>query len=156
MVSHMLRMQKVLGSNPSVSNFEKTNKHLFSILPISNTSSLWCVPTCVPHGPIKACCSSDGKHKSRSTEFAMLALSVGRRQRSKFESLRAFLECFPFKPPPQPLGNYHQHFLQHAYLGTVPEVETEAKYFVCGRLRNAPTVGLKPTTTRLRALRSTD
>ena len=98
MVSHPLRMRKALGSNPSVSNFAKT-KHMFSILPISNTSSLWRVPTYVPHGPIKACCSSDGKHKSRSTEFAMLALSVGRRQRSKFESLRALLECFPFKPP---------------------------------------------------------
>ena len=154
-VTHPLRMQKGLGSNPSVSNFEKT-KHLFSILPISNTSSFWRVPTCVPHGPIKACCSSDGKkHWSRPANLQCWRCPWGGGREASLNLYGRSFNAFPSNQP-QPHGNYHQHFLQHAHLGTLPKVETVARYFVCGRLRNAPTVGLEPTTTRLRALCSTD
>ena len=102
MVSHMLRMQKVLGSSPSVSNF-KQNKHLFSILPISNTSSLWCVPTCVLHGPIKACCSSDGKHGSRPTNLQCWRCPWDGDREASLNLYGRSLNAFPSNHPPSRL-----------------------------------------------------
>ena len=99
MVSHMLRMQKVLGSSPSVSNFEKTNicfpSFPFPTLPHSGVFRHVC-----PMARSRRVAAPTEKTLVKASEFAMLALSVGRRQRSKFEFLRPLLECFPFTPPP--------------------------------------------------------
>ena len=154
MVSHMLRMQKVLGSSPSVSNFEKTNicfpSFPFPTLPHSGVFQHVC-----PMARSRRVAAPTEKHWSRPANLQCWRCPWGGGREASLNLYGRSLNAFPSNQP-QPLGNYHQHFLQHAHLGTLPKVETVARYFVCGRLRNAPTVGLEPTTTRLRALCSTD
>ena len=105
-------MQKVLGSSPSVSNFEKTNicfpSFPFPTLPRSGVFQHVC-----PMARSRRVAAPTEKHWSRPANLQCWRCPWGGGREASLNLYGRSLNAFPSNQP-QPLGNYHQHFLQHA------------------------------------------